>query len=132
MSFLDNLENNLKALESRLEQDADSLRREQEAREAARTEALKRAPYAEALRTGAFTNKLLAACQSVGHSMRMLIRPTWFESTLRLDAREKRVELKPTGSGVVAVYSSGGVESHTAPVDLKSDPEKFLRQWLEA
>lgn len=132
MSFLDNLENNLKALESRLEQDADSLRREQEAREAARTEAMKRAPHAEALRNGPFTHKLLAACQTVGHGMRMLIRPTWFESTLRLDARDKRVDLKPTGGGVVAVYSTGGVESHTAPVDLKGDPEKFLRHWLDA
>lgn len=132
MSFLDNLENNLKALESHLEKDADTLRREQEAREAARTEAIRRAPVAEALRNGPFTNNLLAACQTAGHRLRTLIRPTWFDTTLRLDARDKRVELRPTAEGVVAVFSTAGVESHTAPVDLNGDAESFVRQWLEA
>ena len=49
MSFLDNLENNLKALESREEKDPAALARQAAAREAARSEALQIAPHAEAL-----------------------------------------------------------------------------------
>ena len=44
MGFLDNLENNLKALESREERDPEKVRREQERREADRTSALLREP----------------------------------------------------------------------------------------
>jgi hypothetical protein len=50
MSFLDNLESNLKALESRNERDPEALAREAAAREAARSLALQIAPHAEALR----------------------------------------------------------------------------------
>ena len=45
MSFLDNLENNLKALESRDERDPQTLAREAAAREAARSLALEIAPH---------------------------------------------------------------------------------------
>jgi len=50
MSYLDNLENNLKALENQEERDPQKVRREQERREAERTAALLRAPHAEALK----------------------------------------------------------------------------------
>jgi hypothetical protein len=52
MSFLDNLENNLKAMESRTERDPEALAGEAAAREAARSVALEIAPHAEALRNG--------------------------------------------------------------------------------
>jgi hypothetical protein len=57
VSFLDNLENNLKALESRDEKDPATLAREAAAREAARSVALQIAPHAEALRNGPFNLK---------------------------------------------------------------------------
>jgi len=67
MSFLDNLENDLKALESRSERDPEALKREAAARESARSLALEIAPYAEALRNGPFIDGLLTACRNVGH-----------------------------------------------------------------
>ena len=89
MSFLDNLENNLKALESRTERDPAALAREAEAREAARSAALEIAPYAEALRNGPFKDALLTACREIGHRRRMLVRPVWVDSTLRLETGAK-------------------------------------------
>ena len=66
MSFLDNLENNLKALESREEKDPETVKRDQERREAERTAALLRAPHVEALKNSAFTSELLAQCRTIG------------------------------------------------------------------
>ena len=80
MSFLDNLENNLKALESRDEKDPQALARAAEAREATRSEALAIAPYADALRNGAFKDGLLTTCRDIGHRKRILVRPVWVDS----------------------------------------------------
>src|ERR1700722_14572461 len=103
MSFLDNLESNLKALESRSERDPQALAREAAARDAARSAALEIAPYAEALRNGPFTDGLLTACRDIGHRKRMLVRPTWIDSTLRLETGSKKLELRPTADGVLGV-----------------------------
>ena len=56
MSFLDNLENNLKALESREEKDPEKVRRDQERREAERNAALLRAPHVEALKNASMAD----------------------------------------------------------------------------
>jgi hypothetical protein len=130
MGFLDNLENNLKALESREEKDAEQQRREADAREAARTEALKRAPYAEELKSGPFTSNLLTACRSVGHRARVLVQFTWIDQTLRLDAGSRRLELRPTSEGVEAVFFENGRHVATETADLHGDPEAFARRWL--
>jgi len=84
MSFLDNLENNLKALESRDERNPEALAREASSREAARAAALAIGPHAEALRNGPFKDGLLTACRGIGHRRRILVRPIWVDSTLRL------------------------------------------------
>ena len=96
MSFLDNLENNLKALEARDERDPEKLAREAAAREAARSVALQVAPHADALRNGPFKDGLLAACRNIGHRRRILVRPVWIDSTLRLEAGTQKLELRPT------------------------------------
>src|SRR5271156_3721041 len=96
MSFLDNLENNLKALESQEEKDPEKVRRDQERREADRNAALLRAPHADALKNSAFTSELLTQCRTIGHGQRVLVRFTWIGESLRLDAKEKRMELTPT------------------------------------
>ena len=129
MGFLDNLENNLKAMESREERDPQTLEREAAAREAARSAALQSAPYAEALRAGSFTDGLLKACRIVGHRKRVLVRPTWVESTLRLEAGEKKLELRPTPDGVVADFLEGNAV-RSEVVDLSGDPEKLVTAWL--
>jgi hypothetical protein len=131
MSFLDNLENNLKALESQDERDPDALARKAAAREAARAVALEIAPYAEALRNGPFKDGLLTACRDIGHRRRILVRPVWVDSTLRLEAGTKKLELRPTPSGVLAVFFDGGSEQESAPSDLSSDPVKLAEKWLE-
>jgi hypothetical protein len=130
MSFLDNLENNLKALESRTERDPASLAREAAAREAARSMALEIAPYAEALRNGPFKDGLLTACRNIGHRRRVLVRPIWVDSTLRLEAGSKKLELRPTPSGVLAVFFEGATEQESMPIDLASDPVKMAEKWL--
>jgi hypothetical protein len=132
MSFLDNLENNLKALESREEKDPAALARQAVEREAARSVALKVAPHAEALRNGPFKDGLLTACRDIGHRSRILVRPIWVDSTLRLEAGAKKLELRPTPDGVVAVFLEGGVEQESVPVDLSSDPIKLAEKWLKA
>lgn len=132
MSFLDNLENNLKALESRSERDPATLAREAAAREEARSAALKLAPHAEALRNGPFAGGLLTACRNIGHAKRILVRPTWVDSVLRLEAGTKRLELRPTPDGVVGVFMEGTAEHESVPVDLSSDPAKLAKKWLES
>ena len=132
MSFLDNLENNLKALESRDERNPEALAREAAAREAARTAALQIAPYAEALRNGPFKDGLLTACREIGHRSRILVRPIWVDSTFRLEAGPRKLELRPTPSGILAVFLDGGAEQETQPIDLSSDPRKLAEKWLEA
>ena len=72
MSFLDNLENNLKALESREEKDPAQVKQDQERRQAERNAALMRAPHVEALKNSAFTSELLTKCRAIGHAQRVL------------------------------------------------------------
>ncbi len=132
MSFLDNLENNLKAMESRTERDPEALAREAAAREAARSAALEIAPHAEALRNGPFKDGLLTACRDIGHRKRTLVRPVWVDSTLRLEAGTKKLELRPTPGGVLAVFFEGGKEQESGPIDLSGDPVKLAEKWLEA
>lgn len=131
MSFLDNLENNLKALESRTERDPEALAREAASREATRSMALKIAPHAEALRNGPFKDGLLSACRDIGHRRRILVRPVWMDSTLRLEAGAKKLELRPTPHGVLAVFFDEGRELDSAPVDLSSDPVQLAEKWLK-
>jgi hypothetical protein len=133
MSFLDNLENNLKALESREEKDPEKLKRDQEQREADRNAALQRAPYAEALKNSPFTMELLTQCRTIGHGQRVLVQFTWIGESLRLDAKAKRVELTPTPEGITAVFTEGGLETGRAKVDPHSDDAASLaRRWLVA
>lgn len=131
MSFLDNLENNLKALESLEEKDPEKVQRERERREADRTAALLRAPYVEALKNSAFTSELLTQCRAIGRGQRVLVQFTWIGESLRLDAKSKRLELIPTHEGITAVFSSDGTELERTKVDSQSDDAAALAQrWL--
>ncbi len=131
MSFLDNLENDLKALENREERDPDKVKRDQERREADRTAALLRAPHAEALRTSPFTSELLTQCRAIGRGQRVLVQFTWLGESLRLDAKEKRMDLTPTAEGITAVLSLNGEEIGRQTVDPKlDDAAALVRRWL--
>jgi hypothetical protein len=129
MGYLDNLESTLKNLEGNNERDTfeDRSRRESE-----RAKAIAAAPYADELKNGPFTMALLDHATRIGFSQRTKVNITWIGTTLRMDARERRLELRPTGDGVMAVFSQAGQEIANLPVDLKSDPEKLAERWLNA
>jgi hypothetical protein len=130
MSFLDNLENNLKALESRDDKDPETLKREQAAREARKDEARRTAPHTDALKNGSFTGELLTACRTIAHARRLLVRPAWVDSTFRLEAGPRKLELRPTPDGVRAVFFEDGVEKQSEPADLGGDAGALARRWL--
>ena len=128
MSFLDNLENNLKNLESRDEAPQGANLRERDAR---RRQALAAAPHAERLKASPYTAELLKQATRAGHQARTKVHLAWLGTTLRLEARERRLELRPTPDGIVAVFLEGGREVRTQPVDLDSNPEVLVREWLK-
>ena len=105
MSFSDNLENNLKNLESHDELDAAGGARSQQRRQAHRATVLATAPQAEKLRNGKFTAGLLTHVTRIGHGLRTKVNIIWLGNTLRLQAREHRLELHATPDGVMAHFS---------------------------
>jgi hypothetical protein len=132
MSFLDNLENNLKALENREERDPEKVKRDQERREAERNDALSRAPFVEALKKSSFTSELLAQCRAIGRTQRALVQFAWIGDNLRLDVPGKRMEFIATADGIRAILSRDGVESARISVDTATDdPGALARRWLE-
>jgi len=131
MGFLDNLENDLKALERQEERDPEKVARERARREADRTAAILRGPHVEALKTSAFTSDLLTECRSIGRGQRVLVQFTWLGEILRLDARTKRMELIPTSEGIATVFSLEGVETGREMVNPQTDDAAALaRRWL--
>ena len=131
MSFLDNLENNLKNLESS-EQGKEDAERAQRTRETERARVQAAAPFADLLKNGPYSAELLKQATRIGFGLRMKIHIAWLGSSLRLEAREKRLELRPTASGIVAVYTENGQETRTEPLDLAGSPETLVRGWLAA
>ena len=129
MSFLDDLENNLKSLESS-EQGKDDAERAQRARESERAQAQAVAPYAEQLKKSPYTKELLTQAARVGFSLRTKVHIAWLGSTLRLEARDKRLELRPTPQGIVAGYIENGQETRTEACDLNGSAEDLVRRWL--
>lgn len=126
MGFLDNLENSLKSLESREERDpAQHQRREQD-----RALALAAAPWAEKLKDSDYTKKLFDEAAVEGHRLRTKIYMAWLDSTLRLEAKGRRLELRPTPEGILAAYVEPDGEVTLEPVDLQSEPQLLLRKWL--
>ena len=127
MGFLDNLENSLKSLESQEERDpAESKRREED-----RSRALAAAPWSEKLKNSDYTKQLFDKAALAGHRMRTKVYMAWFDTTLRLEARERRLELRPTPDGIVAEFAGTSGKSKVEPVDLGSDPQALLDKWLD-
>jgi hypothetical protein len=131
MSFLDNLENTLKSLESS-EEDKGNAERERRTRESERASAQAAAPFAEELKKGAYGQEALRQAALLGHALRTKVHVAWIGPNLRLEARERRLEFRPTPSGIVAVHLDRNQETASAPVDLKSSPEPLIREWLTA
>src|SRR6185436_6360797 len=109
MSFLDNLENTLKSLETH-EEGKDSAQRLHRTRMNERAQAQAAAPYADELKKGPYSADLLRQATRIGHELRTKVHIAWLGSTLRLEARERRLELRPTPAGIVAVYLESNQE----------------------
>jgi len=121
MSFLDNLENNLKALESLEAGGLDDRKR----RETEREQALAAAPWAERLKASPYVGKLMRDLTREGFSRRMKVNFVWIGRTLRLESMDQRLELQPTARGIEAVFPDRRVA-----VDLEGDPDGLIREWI--
>jgi hypothetical protein len=131
VSFLDNLENSLKSLESR-EERGEQLSRDARQRDAERARVQASAGYSEQLKKGFYTAELLKQVTRLGYATRTKVQIAWLGANLRLEARGHRLELRPTPEGVVAVFLENNAEVRTAPVDLAGNAEDLAREWLAA
>ena len=122
MSFLDNLENNLKALESLESGGLDDRKR----RDLEREYAIASAPWAERMKNSAYVGKLMRDLTRAGFTRRMKINFVWIGRALRLEAMDQRLELQPTPRGVEAVFADRRI-----PVDLDGDPDALIADWME-
>jgi len=129
MSYLDNLESSLKNLESQEERDHP---REHQRRQEERKRAVAVGPWAEQLKNGPFTQKLFEQAALAGHRIRTKIYMAWFDDMLRLEARERRLELRPTAEGIVAAFIEPDGATKTQAVNLAGDPTQLLQQWLDS
>ena len=132
MSFSDNLENDLKNRETRDERDAAGAARNQRQTQAQRASALAAAPHADKLKSGKFTAGLLTHSTRIGHGLRTKVNIIWLGGTLRLQAREHRLELRPTPEGVMAHFFVDDKETKRQKVDLAGDPERLAKEWLDS
>jgi hypothetical protein len=126
MSFLDNLENNLKSLEAADESSSNNERR----RERNRAEALAAAPWAERLKTEPFAQRLMQQATVAGRQRRVKVNLMWIDTALRLEARTNRLELRPGAKGITAVFMHGPEAVSSTPVDLAADPQKLVNAWM--
>ncbi len=126
MGFLDNLENSLKSLESQEERDPNVAQKRLDDR--ART--LAEAPWAEQLKNSRYTADLFDKAAIAGHRIRAKVYMAWIDTTLRLEARGRALEFKPTASGVLAEYENAAGERTSESVDLAGTPDGLLERWL--
>ena len=131
MSFSDNLENNLKSLESADERDPAAATRNQRNKQSQRAITLASAPQAEKLRSGKFTSGLLTHATRIGHGLRTKVNIIWMGPILRLEARDNRLELRPAPEGVMAHFLVDGKEIKKQKVDLNGNPEHLAKEWLD-
>lgn len=130
MSYLDNLENQLKSLERQEERDPARILEERERAARERTKRMAAGPYAEQLRNGKFTQELLGHATRLGFAKRAKVHMSWIDTTLRLEAKQLRLELRPTPEGVVAHFLEEGAETATSKVDLNGDPAALAESWI--
>ena len=126
MSFLDNLESTLKNLESQEERDPTANAR----RESERARTLAAAPWAEKLKQSPYTHQLMNAAAAAGHRIRTKIYMAWLGTTFRLEARGRKLELRPTEDGIVAVFLDDNEEIRSERISLQDSPDNLLDAWI--
>jgi hypothetical protein len=130
MSFLDSLESNLKNLEAR-EESASRSTRGRRRRESDRASAMAAAENAARLKSSPYTAELLRQVTRMGHAIRTKVRIMWIGATLRLEARERRLELRPSAEGISAVLIENGVEIRSQRLNLGGKPEDLAKELLK-
>ena len=65
-----------------------------------------------------------------GHRLRAKMYMAWLGTTLRFEIRERKLELRPTASGVQAVFLEGANEQKSQTIDLSGDPAELIQEWL--
>jgi hypothetical protein len=128
MGFLDNLESNLKSMESAGEREEGPATKNR--READRAARVAIQPFVEKLRKSPFTDHLLRAAHMESFRIRVRITAVWIGDMLRLELPGKRLELIPSPSGVRAQETLNGVPAEPVAVDFESDPAELLKHWL--
>jgi hypothetical protein len=126
MSFLDSLENSLKALEGTEQSGLDEHKR----KDSERRRAAASAPWAERLKNSPYTQALMQQATRAGYQIRTNVNFLWIGTTLRLEGRNHRMELRPTPEGIDVVYLKGGVELNQQRIDLNGKPEDVLPAWM--
>jgi hypothetical protein len=127
MSFLDSLENNLKALEGTEAPGLDDRKR----KELERQRAIAIAPWAEKLKKSSYTQTLMQQASRAGYPIRTKLNFVWLRDVLRVEARGHRFELRPTPDGIVAVHMKGTAELKREAIDLGGKPDALLQDWVE-
>ncbi len=128
MGFLDNLENSLKSLENGADQENAGRETDRRKLDVAAQNAV--APWAEQLRKSRYTEELMSAATREGFKSKTKVYITWLGSTLRLEARERRLELRPATQGVRAVFLLNAEETGSRLMQLQGDPAELIREWL--
>jgi hypothetical protein len=133
MSFLDNLENTLKNLEGR-EDKAESAQQRREQLKAEKETAELIQPYVDQLRAPAFVDELLGMATQMAFRKRMMVRPLWIGDRLRLESRDRKLELEPTPDGIVASSTVNGVQEWSMPFHPANPgaSEELIARWLES
>lgn len=126
MGFLDNLESSLKSLETQEERDGS----ERQRRQNDRARNLATAPWSERLKNSPYTKDLFDKAVAVGHRRRTKVYLAWIENTVRLEAKQRRLELKPTPNGILAEYVEPNGQLKTETVDLSGDPQVLIDKWF--
>jgi hypothetical protein len=126
MGFLDNLESSLKNLEMRDERDGNERQRIQSDR--ARNLAI--APWVEQLKSSPYANDLFNKAVAAGHRRRTKVYLARIDNIVRLEAKERRLELIPTPDGIVAEYVPPDGKLRKEAVDLSNDPQVLIEKWL--
>jgi hypothetical protein len=126
MSFLDSLENSLKALEGTEPSGLDDRKR----KEIERRRGAAIAPWADKLKRAPYTQALMEQTSRGGYQIRTKVNFVWLGDTLRVEARGHRLELRPTPDGIIAVQLKGTVELKREAVDLAGTPEALVKAWI--
>ena len=88
------------------------------------------APWAAQLKNSEFTSVLFEKAAQTGHRLRTKIYVAWLDTTLRLEAKGRKLDLEPTAEGIRANFVELNGEVSHQSVDLNGDPGELLRHWL--